>query len=139
MTPSQATPAGVEVERTGDLSLLAQPLSAGCRSPSEFTTRGLPGLLDYCEGWVARVDGVPAAGLLLVCHEGDAGVFTVATAPDLRRLGAASHALRTALLHARQRGCSTSTLRSSAIGQSVYASLGYHALGAYELWERRGS
>ena len=130
-------PAGIEVERTGDLALLARPLGAGYGFPPEFLTRGIPALLDHSEGWVAHVDGVPAAGLVIVIHQGDAGVFMVATAPEVRRRGAAGHALRIALLDSRQRGCTTSTLQSSAMGQSVYAALGYHTLGTFELWERR--
>jgi GNAT superfamily N-acetyltransferase len=131
-------PHDVEVEPTRDLALLAQPLGAGYNFPPEFLTHGLPGLLDHCEGWIARVDGAPAAGLVIVAHEQDAGVFMVATAPELRRRGAAGFALRTALLDARQRGCTTSTLQASAMGKSVYAAIGYRTLGTYELWERRG-
>lgn len=131
-------PHGVEVEPTRDLALLAEPLGAGYKFPPEFLTQGLPALLDHCEGWIARVDGAPAAGLVIVVHEQDAGVFMVATAPELRRRGAAGYALRTALLDTRQRGCTTSTLQASAMGQSVYAAMGYGTLGTYELWERGG-
>ena len=132
-------PYGVDVEPTRDLALLAQPLGAGYNFPRELLTRGLPALLDHCEGWIAHVDRAPAAGLVIVVHEQDAGVFMVATAPELRRRGAAGHALRTALLDARRRGCTTSTLQASAMGQSVYAAMGYRTLGTYELWERRGA
>jgi ribosomal protein S18 acetylase RimI-like enzyme len=129
---------GVEVERTDDLALIAQPLGAGYGFPPEFLTQGLPGLLEHCEGWVARIAGVPAAGLLIVTHDSDAGVVMVATAPEHRRRGAASHALRIALLDAGQRGFATSTLQASAMGEPVYAGLGYRNLGTLELWERRG-
>jgi GNAT superfamily N-acetyltransferase len=112
-------------------------LSAGYGFPPEFLTHGLPDLLEHCDAWVARAGGMPAAGLLLVGRDEDVGVFMVATAPELRRRGAAGHALRTALLDARDRGFTTSTLQASAMGRSVYARLGYRELGAYELWEWR--
>jgi GNAT superfamily N-acetyltransferase len=120
---ARAAPDKVSVERTDDLELLAGPLSAGYGFPPRFLTRGPPGLLDRCDGWVAHVDGTPAAGLLLVRHERDAGVFMVATAPEFRQRGVAGHALRTALLDARERGRTSSTLQSSALGRSVYAAL----------------
>jgi GNAT superfamily N-acetyltransferase len=130
-------PEGVSVERTADLERLAAPLSSGYGFAPEFLTRGLPRLLDNCQAWVARVDGALAAGLLLVRHLDDAGVFMVATAPELRRRGAAGYALRTALLHAKDRGCTSSTLQSSELGRSVYTALGYKTLGVYQLWEHR--
>jgi hypothetical protein len=99
---SQLSPAppvkGVTVEAVRDLSVLAQPLGAGYGFPPELLTSGLPGLLDHTHGWVAFVDGEPAAGLLIVDCQGDAGVFMVATAPELRGRGAASSALYRALL-----------------------------------------
>jgi GNAT superfamily N-acetyltransferase len=136
LSPRPAPP-GVHVEQTDDIALLAEPLSAGYDFPSRFITVGLPGLLDHCQAWVARVDGTPAAALLIVTHQEDAGVFMVATAPALRGRGAASYALTTALFDAKQRGYTTSTLQSSMMGRPVYAALGYRALGAYELWEQR--
>lgn len=130
-------PTGVSARRVDDLELLAAPLSAGYGFPVQFLTSGLPGLLGHCQGWVAHVDGTPAAGLVLVLSDQDAGVFMVATAPELRRRGAAGHLVRTALLHARELGATTSTLQSSSAGRSVYSALGYAALGVYELWEHR--
>ena len=64
-------------------------------------------------------------------------MFMVATAPEHRRRGAAGAAMQRALLHARARGCATSTLQSSEMGRPVYEQLGYRALGEYRLWERR--
>ena len=135
--PAPPAAEGVTVERTKDLAMLAQPLGAGYGFPAQLLTDGLPGLLDHTAGWVALIDGAPAAGLVIVDCRGDAGVFMVATAPELRGRGAASAALHHALLEARHRGCTTSTLQSSAMGHSVYARLGYVDLGRYVLWERR--
>ncbi|MFL5824541.1 MAG: GNAT family N-acetyltransferase [Solirubrobacteraceae bacterium] len=128
---------GVIVERTSDLELLAAPLSAGYGFPPALLVHGLPALLDHAEGWLARLDGVPVAGLLIVRCGDDAGVFMVATAPELRGRGAASAALHGALTRARAQGCDTSTLQSSVMGHPVYTRLGYHDLGRYLMFERR--
>jgi GNAT superfamily N-acetyltransferase len=125
------------VQRTDDLGLLAEPLSAGYGFPAGLLTAGLPRLLEHCCGWIARVDGRPAAGALTVAHDGDAGVFLVATAPDLRGRGAATALMQEALRHAREQGCETSTLQASRMGEPLYARLGYVGLGAYLLWEQR--
>jgi GNAT superfamily N-acetyltransferase len=127
----------IEVERTDDVSLLARPLGEGYGFPPELITQGLHELTRHCEGWVARVEGTPAAALALVRHERDAGVFMLATAPAMRRRGAAAEMLRRALLSARERGSTSSTLQSSAMGQALYEGIGYEAHGAYVLWERR--
>jgi GNAT superfamily N-acetyltransferase len=134
-----AAPEGISVERTRDVALLAEPLAAGYGFPPALLTGGLPGLLDYAEGWVALVDGVPASGAVVVRCAGDAGIFLVATAPSLRGRGAAEAVVRHALLHARAAGCTTSTLQSSEMGRSVYERIGYAAVGTYLLWEQRSS
>jgi hypothetical protein len=134
-----AAPEGISVELTRDVALLAEPLAAGYGFPAALLTAGLPRLLDYAEGWVALVDGVPASGAVVVRCGDDAGVFLVATAPNLRGRGAAEAVVRHALLHARDEGCTTSTLQSSAMGRSVYERIGYAALGTHLLWEQRWS
>lgn len=125
------------VERTADLDVIAQPLSAGYGFPAALLASGLPRLLDHVEASVARIGGLPAAAAVVVRRGGDAGVFMVATAPELRGRGAAAAVVHHALVHARDRGCTTSTLQSSAAGRSVYARLGYADLGTYLLWEHR--
>jgi predicted acetyltransferase len=61
----------------------------------------------------------------------------VATAPVLRGHGAAKAIVHQALLSARDDGCTTSTLQSSAMARSLYAGIGYSELGTYLLWQRR--
>jgi GNAT superfamily N-acetyltransferase len=129
--------AHIGVEQTRHLELLAEPLSGAYGFPAALLTRGLPALLHHGEGWIARVDGVPAAAAVIVRAGDDAGVFLVGTAPPLRGQGAASAALHAALLHAREQGCTTSTLQASAMGRPVYARMGYAELGEYLLLERR--
>jgi GNAT superfamily N-acetyltransferase len=131
--------AGIEVERCEALAPLAEAAGAGYGFPAALLTDGMPRLLDHTEGWIARIGGAPAAGLVLVHEQDDAGVFMVATAPEHRRRGAARAAMQSALLDARGRGRVTSTLQSSEMGQPLYEQLGYRALGEYRLWERRSA
>lgn len=90
-------------------------------------------------GYGARHDGWLASVLGTVLHEGDCGVYVVATLPEARRRRLAGRLLHRALLDAREHGCTTSTLQSSAMGASVYRRLGYRDLGGLEMWEHRSS
>jgi hypothetical protein len=47
--------------------------------------------------------------------------------------------MRQALLDARERGCTTTSLQATAMGRPVYRRLGYRELGVIEMWERRRS
>jgi len=65
------------------------------------------------------------------------GVTMVATVPDQRGKHLASGVLAHALDEARQRGKTTTSLQASKLGQSIYARLGYRALGEVHLYEKR--
>jgi hypothetical protein len=45
--------------------------------------------------------------------------------------------MRLALRDARDRGCETTSLEATAAGEPVYRAIGYRALGALQMWERR--
>jgi ribosomal protein S18 acetylase RimI-like enzyme len=100
-----------------------------------FGSKPDPAFRAYC----ARHEGWDACVLSTIDHDGDCGVYTVATLPEARRNRLAGRLMHRALLDARERGCRTSTLQSSPGGVSVYARLGYEDLGALELWEHRVS
>ena len=70
-------------------------------------------------------------------HEGDCGVYAVATVPEARGRGLTSALLAHALADARERGCTTTTLEATRMGHSVYERLGYRPLGPVAMWERR--
>jgi predicted GNAT family acetyltransferase len=60
---------------------------------------------------------------------GDCGVFNVSTVEHARRRGLGTD-LTARLLHdARERGCSTASLQSTAMAERVYAAVGFHDLG----------
>jgi hypothetical protein len=45
--------------------------------------------------------------------------------------------MRRALVDARERGCTTTTLQATQMGQPVYSRLGYRDYGRVQMWERR--
>ena len=86
---------------------------------------------------IARDGGEAACALIAREHDGDCYFWFVATAPDARGAGLASELMRHALRDARSRGCTTTTLESTAAAEEMYTRLGYTPLGRYETWERR--
>jgi GNAT superfamily N-acetyltransferase len=134
---------GVEPPDDSELDLIADP------SPDDFdpvvtASYGWPGLGRTLAGfppsfhpYVARHEGQAACCLGIWDHEGDAGVELVGTIPEARGRGLASRLLRRALVDARERGCTTTTLQATRMGYPVYSRLGYRDLGRVQMWERR--
>jgi GNAT superfamily N-acetyltransferase len=110
----------------------------------------------YAAGWVrvpegldlrlfqARVDGKPASILGTIDHEPvvgtagrDCGIYFVATAEEYRGRGLSTRLMRAALSEARERGCATSSLQASAMGEPVYERLGYRPYFRFHMYERR--
>lgn len=81
-------------------------------------------------GWTASV-------LATLDCDGDCYVIGVATLPEARGHGYAGRLLHRALLDARERGLTTSTLQATAAGAPVYTRLGYVDLGPINMWELR--
>jgi GNAT superfamily N-acetyltransferase len=86
-----------------------------------------------------RVDdgGGPAAVALALHHEQDCGISFVATVPRARRKGLASKVMRQALATAYKRGCTTTTLQATDVGERLYRNLGYRHICLMQLWELR--
>jgi ribosomal protein S18 acetylase RimI-like enzyme len=91
---------------------------------------------DY-ELYVARLDGEPCACTAAFRHGDNCDVTMVATLPEARGRGLATELMKRALVDARERGCSTTTLVATKAGEPIYARLGYRALHTLEMWERR--
>lgn len=87
--------------------------------------------------YLARLEGRPAACLVIADVDGDAYVQLVATRPEAQRRGLAGELLRLALREATDRGLTTTTLEATAAGAPVYARVGYRDLGELQMWERR--
>lgn len=89
--------------------------------------------------YLAMIDGQPMACLGAFDHDGDCGIYFVATVPEARGRGLASALLRQTLVEARDRGCATSSLQATAAGFPIYERIGYLDAGAIEMWESRRS
>jgi GNAT superfamily N-acetyltransferase len=91
----------------------------------------------------ARLDGETACVLATIDHDGpegaggDCGIYFVATREDARGHGLATRLLSAALVEARGRGCTTSSLQSSAMGERIYDTLGYRRWFRLHMYERR--
>jgi ribosomal protein S18 acetylase RimI-like enzyme len=85
----------------------------------------------------ARLDGEPASVVGTIDHDGDCGIYFVATLPAAQGRGLARRLLHLALAAARDRGCTTTTLQATRIGRAVYERIGYRDLGVLEMWEHR--
>jgi GNAT superfamily N-acetyltransferase len=100
--------------------------------------RGVGGVMeDRGHLYMASVDGTPASCTWALDEGGDCGIFAVATAANARGRGLAGGLIARALLDARERGCVTSSLQATRMGESVYERLGYRGLGRLGMWEHR--
>jgi GNAT superfamily N-acetyltransferase len=104
--------------------------------PGEFADALTALTGDAVRVYLAREHGEAAACVVAIDEDADCGMYAVATRPASRRRGLASTLMRRALIDARDRGCTTSTLQSSQAGAGVYARLGYQDLGGFGTWER---
>jgi GNAT superfamily N-acetyltransferase len=92
----------------------------------------------------ARLDGETACVLATIDHDAlegaagdDCGIYFVATREGARGRGLATRLMSGALVEARGRGCATSSLQSSAMGEPIYAALGYRGYFRLHMYERR--
>ena len=88
----------------------------------------------------ARVDGELACVAAAIEHAGgDLGIYFVATLPEHRGRGLTTRLMAAALSDARERGLATSSLQASAMGEPIYAAIGYEPCFRLRLYERRGT
>ena len=132
-------PSAVRGERGKDAAVLAALNEEALGLSAGELGAVTPALAARSEFYVAREDGDPAACAVALDEGGDCGIYCVATRPASRRHGLATGLVRQALLEARSRGCTSSSLQSSAVGFSVYQQIGYRDCGALEIWEYRNA
>ncbi len=107
------------------------------RTPEQFwRLDGLDGLApnlsaERAHFYVARLDGEDAAMLMAFDHAGDCGIYMVGTQPVARRRGLATALSAYAIERARERGCTTASLQSTAMAEGVYARVGFRDLGRF--------
>jgi ribosomal protein S18 acetylase RimI-like enzyme len=128
---------GLAVERT-DMAHVGDVNDRAYGSPAGVIASAL-GEIPAAEirGYGIRVDGELATVVSVIDVDGDAFVTMVATLPQRRGRQLASTVLAHALHEARTRGTTTTSLQASKLGQSIYARLGYRALGEVHLYEKR--
>jgi len=130
------TAADARVEVGGAMSEVVRINDRAYGYTDEFA-RALAGWRDQAWIYIAR-DGERAVSCVVAMdHEGDCGIFFVATMPEARGRGLATALMQHALRDGRKRGCTTSTLQATKAGAPIYARLGYLNLGALQMWERR--
>jgi GNAT superfamily N-acetyltransferase len=87
--------------------------------------------------YAARIDGTAVACVGSIHHDGDCGIYLVATDPVARGRGLARELMTAALHDARAAGCKSASLQSTAMGKPVYTRLGFRDFGTIQMWERR--
>jgi GNAT superfamily N-acetyltransferase len=128
---------GLDLDPDPDLAEIGRLNDAAYGYEDQFT-RALELLKrDSAYVYIARLDGEPAACTIALDHDRDCLIGLVATLPAARGRGLASALVTSALLDARTRGCETSSLQATRMGQPVYERIGYRDLGPIEMWERR--
>jgi GNAT superfamily N-acetyltransferase len=131
-----------DIATLGRLNDAAYGLEGSSRLAPSFT-RSPDGLETRL--YRARVDGEVASVLGTIDHPAaepgqgpDCGIYFVATPPEHRGRGLATRLLAAALIEAGERGCATSSLQSSRMGEPIYAGLGYRRCFGLHMYERRG-
>ena len=141
--------AGLDYDEGGDMPTLgeindsAYGFAAGEGMAALFAAR--PEGIDV-RIYRAQLDGETACVLATIDHDGpdgaggdDCGIYFVATREAARGRGLATRLLSAALVEARGRGCTTSSLQSSAMGERIYDTLGYRRWFRLHMYERRRS
>lgn len=84
--------------------------------------------------WVMVVDELAVSCAWTFLHHGDCGIYAVGTLPGWRRRGFARALMEHVLADAWHKGARTASLQSTRMGQPLYESLGFTAVGRYEEW-----
>jgi GNAT superfamily N-acetyltransferase len=82
--------------------------------------------------YMARFNGEAAATLMAFDHDGDCGIYMVGTVAAARRQGLATALSAHAVAAAKERGCTTASLQSTAMAEGVYTSVGFRDLGRFD-------
>jgi ribosomal protein S18 acetylase RimI-like enzyme len=130
---------GADPEPTADLRIVGRVNDLAYGNVDARLERTLTTLDERAlRAYRADLNGAPAAVALALHHDGDCGVSFVATLPQARRRGLATHVMRAVLADAERHGLETVTLQATEMGERLYARIGLHRLGNMELWEHRG-
>lgn len=133
--PASPAPGGFEMREcltAADLREWMLPFEEGFEAPRVVVTPYIAGIekAGIGPGHALRLAlgtyrGMPAACTMLCISGGVAGLYCVATTPEVRGKGLASALTRYSLEIARQAGCRTAVLHATRKGEGVYARLGF--------------
>ncbi len=135
-----STPPGITVEPVTDLAgsrayatIMAESFTAATgdlfREPASLVGRNVG-------GWIASVDGEPAAGASIMLSHGIGLITTVGTLEAHRRRGLGALVTRVAARAAFDRGARFVSLQSSPEGLGVYEGIGFRVVSGYRLFGR---
>ena len=93
-----------------------------------------PGLLAYADLsalhlLVAHLEGESVSTVVALDHDGDCGIYDVATLEHARKRGFATALTALQLHEALARGCRTASVQSTPMAERVYATVGFRDLG----------
>ena len=134
----RAPSAGVEVDRDPSAADVARINDAAYGFDGDFS-RAFTRRPENVNLYGTRLDGETVACVGSIHHEGDCGIYLVATHPATRGRGLARALVIAALHDARAAGCQSASLQSTAMGQPVYAHLGFRDFGTIQMWEHRAT
>ena len=90
--------------------------------------------------WIAWMFTEPVSKVVLNVHEGVAGIYGVATKPEVRGLGLARSMTLMAFQAAREAGCSLGVLHSSMKAERLYEKIGFRRCGPpFRIFAKPGS
>jgi ribosomal protein S18 acetylase RimI-like enzyme len=139
--PEKPLPAGTRIERIHDAAGLSDFVRVA--TPAYEMMSLPPGiaaaifadarrvLTPDLAAYVAYVDGVPAATVLSLASHGIAGLYWVATHPDLQRRGLADAITRRASNAAFDAGAACVILQATRFGEPVYRRIGFREIARY--------
>jgi ribosomal protein S18 acetylase RimI-like enzyme len=90
------------------------------------------------QGYVAYVDGAPAATATLYRHDRVAGIYYVGTLKQYRRRGLGEAVTRQCVVDGFAAGCDMASLQASPEGQPVYKRMGFQLVGYYKTYIPQG-
>jgi ribosomal protein S18 acetylase RimI-like enzyme len=138
------SPPGFRIERVTGPELhvaFVQAMSAGfgMRANERKAMNELAAAVGYPDDapwvrWVAFDGNRPVASSGLMLGGGLAGIYNVATAPEVRRRGLGAALTATAIAEGRERGYEVAALGSSELGYGVYRRMGFEEIGRDRVW-----
>jgi hypothetical protein len=84
--------------------------------------------------YIGLLNGTPVATSALVLASGVAGIYAVATIPEVRHKGIGSIMTAIPLLEAKQMGYRVGILQASSMGYSIYKKIGFKDVCKYRLY-----